>query len=167
MTDTWFIYRDFDVTQMLAVGRALYGTTPDGDIVQISRTFTNDNGRPILALWRSGSIGFSRDWQRKFVSRLFVTMKPEARSMIEASIRTNRDSRATRRIISQGLATFTNASFKNWSFGVNRQPQTRRFRVKGRKLTYLQLSFSSETDWSTATILAAHMRVMFAGDVRD
>jgi hypothetical protein len=167
VTDTWFIYRDFDVTHMFAAGRALYGTTTDGDIVKISRRYTNDNGRPIVTLWRSGSIGFARDWQRKFVSRLFVTMKPEARSMIIATIRTNRDGGATRRVVSQGLATFANANFKSWSFRVNRQPQTRRFRVKARKLTYLQLSFGSDTDWSTATILAAHLRVMFAGDVRN
>ena len=166
-TDTWFIYRDFDVTHLLNVDGRLYGCTESGNIVNISRTQTSDNGLPIKALWRSGSIAFNRDWQRKYVSRLFVTMKPEPRSFITAAIRTNRSGGTITRRIHQGLMTLRKVNFGHWSFGLNRQPQTRRFRVKAKKLTYFQLLFESETNWSTATILAAHVRVMFAGDVRD
>ncbi|MCL2401955.1 MAG: hypothetical protein FWC90_04860 [Oscillospiraceae bacterium] len=165
MTDTWFIYRDFDISHLFTVNGGLYGTTRDGDIVSISRSHTSDNGREISARWISGSIAFNRDWQRKFVSRLFVTMKPEAKSFIRAGIRTNR-SQQIAQTVSQGLITFTDANFRHWSFGTNRQPQTRRLRIRANKLTYLQLVFESRSDWSTATILAASMRAMYSGDAR-
>ncbi|MCL2409438.1 MAG: hypothetical protein FWC96_07470 [Oscillospiraceae bacterium] len=165
MTDTWFIYRDFDISHLFTVDGGLYGTTRDGDIVRISRAHTSDNGRAIHARWVSGSIAFNRDWQRKFVSRLFVTMKPEARSFIRAGIRTNRSQRIMR-TISQGLITFKDANFRHWSFGANRQPQTRRLRIRANKLTYLQLEFESNSDWNTATILAASMRVMYSREAR-
>ena len=166
-TDTWFIYRDFNLTHMFTAGGRLYGATTGGDIVSIARAHTSDNGKPISALWRSGSIAFGRDWQRKYVSRLFVTVKPESKGFITAGIRSNRHSGTMTRVIRQGLATFRNANFRHWSFGTSRQPQTRRFRIKANKLTFFQLMFTSNTDWSTATILAAHVRLMYAGDVRD
>ena len=165
-TDTWFVYRDFDVTCLFRVGGDLYGATAGGDIVSISRTHTSDGGRPINAVWRSGSIALGRDWQKKYISRLFVTMKPEPKSHVTASIRTNRGAESIMKAVSQGLATLGNANFGRWSFSVNRQPQTRRFKAKAKKFAYFQLVFESNADWSAATILAADVKFRYASDVR-
>jgi hypothetical protein len=165
-SDAWYIYRGFDFTHLFTVSGELYGCLPSGDLAHISRRYQNDDGAAIDALWRSGSMSFARDWRKKYSPYLFVTMKPEVRSHLLASIRTNRKSDFERKALVSGLAGFFDASFRHFSFGTNRQPQSKRIRLKAKKFAYYQLLFESCEDWSTATALSASVRLRYASDVR-
>ncbi|MDR0838571.1 MAG: hypothetical protein LBN99_02895 [Oscillospiraceae bacterium] len=165
-TDTWYVYRDFAFKRLFLAGGELYGFTEDDEIAHLSRRYQNDGGRDIHAVWRSGSLSFGRDWRRKYSGRVFVTLKPEPRSHLRVSVRTNRSGGAEERAIASGLVGFSDASFAHWSFGTNRQPQTKRLKIRAKKFAYLQLVFESRADWNTATVLAADVRLRYAGEVR-
>lgn len=165
-TDTWFIYRDFDFTHLFESGGELYGFMSDGELAHISRKYQNDCGRAIKARWRSGSLAFGRDWNRKYLSRAFLTLKPEPRASITATVQSNRNGGGETSYTASGLASFCDASFEHWSFGTNRRPQTKRLKLRARKFAYLQLVLESSNDWSTATVLAADVQLRFGGEVR-
>jgi hypothetical protein len=165
-TDTWYIYRDFNFTQLFVAAGALYGCTASGELAYISRRYQSDNGAPIDAFWRSGSLAFERDWKKKCAAKTFVAMKPEAKAQLFVTVRTNRKSEYARRPISLGLAGFSDTDFKHWSFGTNRQPQIKRLKLKAKKFSYFQLIFESNSSWSTATVLSAAVRLRYTGDIR-
>jgi hypothetical protein len=168
LTDTWYVYEPFDFTLLFERDGEIYGCTPDGDLAHISRQYPSDDGREIEAVWRSGALAFGQDFRRKYASRVFVTMKPEPHSQLEVSVQTDRHGQgaAGSRLLQTMLAGFRNANFRHWSFGTNRQPRTNRLKLRAKKFAYYQLLLRSATDWSTATVLAADVRLRYAGEVR-
>ena len=164
--DAWYIYTGFPAGRFLSVGGELYIGTGSGQVRHVSRRYLNDDGEAIDAYWRSGSLAFDRDWQRKSAAQLFVTVKPEARAQVCVTVETNRKSGHAERTVKYGLSTFSNISFAHWSFGTNRKPQTARLKIKAKRFAYYQLVFKSRADWPTATILAADVKVRYAGDVK-
>ena len=165
-TDTWYIYRDFNFTFLFEFGGELYGFLTSGEPAHISRQYQNDCGENIKARWRSGSLAFSRDWNRKYASRVFLTLKPETRAALSVSLQSNRNGVGELRAVSSGIASFSDCSFEHLSFGTNRRPQTKRLKLRAKKFAYLQLLLDSATDWSTATVLAADIQLHYSGEVR-
>ena len=164
--DAWYIYTGFDPTCLLSLDGTLYGGTPDGRLVHVSRDYQSDDGTAIDALWRSGSMTFGADWARKYLTAVFLTMKPESNACLGVTLKTNEKSDYESKTVSYSLSTFSSVTFKHWSFGVNRQPQTRRVKFRARKFTYLQLILTSNTDWSTASVLAVDFKVHQIGEVK-
>jgi hypothetical protein len=162
--DVWYVYTGFNVTRLIAINGALYGCTSTGDIVHVSRAYANDNGAAIDAFWRSGSMAFDREWQRKYASKIFITMKPEPKASVNVTVRTNVKGDYITKTVSYGLSTFSDANFAHWSFGTSRQPQTARVKIKAKKFVYYQLVFESDNNWSAATILSAEIKVRYNGD---
>ena len=165
-TDTWYVYRDFDFDRIFEVDGELYGFLNSGELAHISRRYQSDGGRAISAIWRSGAMSFGRDWRLKNSGRVFVTLKPEPRSFLRVGVRTNRDGRGLDGVVGSGLVGFSDATFHHWSFGTNRQPQTTTLKLRAKKFAYYQLVLESNTDWSTATVLAADVKFRYAGEVR-
>jgi len=164
--NVWYKYTNFPFTSMISVDEELYGGTADGKIMHISRNYLNDNGNAIDAYWRSGSLAFDRDWQRKNSSKIYITMRPEAGGKITITIKTNRKSDYIEKVVSYNLATFKHTNFAHFSFNTNRQPQVERLKIKAKKFAYYQLIFSSNSTVNTATILTADIKVRYTGDVK-
>lgn len=164
--DAWYEYTEFAFNVLLSYNGALYGGTADGKIKHITRAYHNDDGAAIDCYWRSGSMTFGADFMRKYSSLLFVALKPELFAAVNVTIRTNVKSDFDEKTVAYSLATFKHANFAHWSFGTNRQPQTKKIRLKAKKFAYYQLIFSSNTDWSAATILSADFKMRFMGDIK-
>jgi hypothetical protein len=98
---------------------------------------------------------------------VFVTLKPEPRSHVSVSARTDRRGDYAPVVVSSGLASLADADFRHWSFGTNRRPQTDKLNIRARKFAYLQLVLDSRTDWSTATVVGADVVLRRSGDVRN
>ncbi|SHI11469.1 hypothetical protein SAMN02745823_02543 [Sporobacter termitidis DSM 10068] len=164
--DAWCRYTNFAFTALLAIGGRLYGCTPTGDIVTFSRDYYNDDGAEIDAYWQSGSMAFGRDYLRKYSGMIFVSLKPEPLANVYVTLMTNRKSVFAVKPISYSFPTFARANFAHWGFGTNTKPQTSRLKIKAKKFTYYQLVFETNTDWSTATILGADIKLRYGGDVK-
>lgn len=164
--DAWYIYTNFPAVCMASHKGELFYGTEDGQIRHFSREYRNDDLAPIDAFWRSGSLAFDADWQRKYTSVLWVAMMPESGARVIVSARSNRKSDYPDKVVAYGLAGFDRVDFNHWSFSTNRQAQVRRVRLKVKKYTYYHLVFESLSASSTATIVGTDIQVRYSGNVK-
>ena len=164
--DTWYYYNNLPVTAAAAVEGALYFGTPDGKLMEFSRSYRNDNLEDIDAYWESGSMDFDMDWRRKYSSTVWTAMKPESQAIVTLTAQSNVKSDYPDKIVSAGLATFLNMNFAHWSFGTNRKPQLIRSKLKVKKATYYKLILYSLSASATATILSVDIQVRYTGNVK-
>ncbi|MGM9608246.1 MAG: hypothetical protein ACI3XJ_12150 [Oscillospiraceae bacterium] len=164
--DTWYCYDHFPARRMVCADGELYFGTENGTLMHVSRQYRNDDLEPIDAWWESGSLDFERDWRRKYSTDIWVSIKPESQGRVTVTAQSNRRSEYVKKEVAAGLSTFTNADFAHWSFRTNRKPQVQRVRLKVRKFTFYKLILSSCSASATATVLAADIRVRYAGKVR-
>ena len=164
--DTWYYYDHFPVTCMVGVDGGIYFGTPDGRLMHLGREHRNDDLEPIDAYWESGSLNFERDWKRKYSANLWVSIKPESQARVTVTAQSNRKSDYVKKDVAAGLSTFANVSFSHWSFLTNRKPQVQKVKLKVKKFVFYKLIFSSCSTSATATVLAADLRVRYAGNVR-
>lgn len=165
-TDTWYYYTNLPVTAVVGVNGTLYFGTPDGKIMEFSRSYRNDNLEDIDAYWESGSMSFDKDWRRKYSAIIWVSIKPESLGLVYVTAESNIKSNYPDKIIAAGLITFLNANFAHWSFGTNRKPQLIRAKLKVKKATYYKLIFYSKSASATATILSTDIQVRYTGNVK-
>lgn len=161
--DAWYYYEDFDAVCMANFkGELLYGTS-NGRLEHFSYTYRTNNGAAIDAYWESGSMSFGQDFQRKYSAMLWVGVKPESSAEVTVTVQTDRSSSYTEKLVTSSLANFAKANFARWSFATNRKPQMSRLKIKAKKFVFYKLIFRTSAGDSTATILAADIRVRFTG----
>lgn len=161
--DAWYYYTDFDAACLLSFHGELYIGTSDGRFLKVSYAYLSDDGNDIDAYWESGSMSFGQDYMRKYAASLWVGIKPESNSEVYVTVQTDRKSVYTEKIAASTLATFSHANFANWSFKVNRKPHMAKLKIKAKKFVFYKLIFKSKSASSTATVLAADIRVRFTG----
>ena len=61
------------------------------------------------------------------------------------------------------MMTFGSADFRRWSFNTNRKPHTTRLKIKAKKFTYYKLILEYSGTNTTATVVAADMRIRYTG----
>lgn len=164
--DAWYIYTNFPAVCMVSHKGELFYGTESGQIRHFSREYRNDDLSAISAFWRSGSLAFNADWQRKYSSVIWVAMMPESGARVVVTARSNRKSDYPDKVVAYGLAGFDRVDFNHWSFSTNRQAQVRRVRLKVKKATYYQLVFESNSASSTATIVGTDIQVRYSGNVK-
>lgn len=161
--DTWYYYDHFPARCMVSVEGGIYFGTADGRVMHLGREHRNDALEPIDAYWESGSLDFERDWRRKYSAELWLTIQPESQARVTVTAQSNRRSDYPRREAAAGLTTFLHADFSHWSFRTNRKPQVQRLRMKVRRFVFYKLVFASCSASATATVLAADVKVRYAG----
>lgn len=164
--DAWYYYTDVPMECLVKVGGVLYFGTPDGRIMEFSRSYRNSDGREIDAYWESGSMDFDREWMRKYSSLIWVSLKPEAQAAVYLTAQTDRKSDYTTKIAAPGLATFFHASFEHWSFQTNRKPKIVRAKIKVKKAVFYKLILSSCSKSATATVLSVDIQVRYTGNAK-
>ena len=164
--DTWYYYNNLPVSAVVAIDGVLYFGTPDGEIMEFSRAYRNDNLEDIDAYWESGSMDFDLDWRRKYSSTVWTAMKPESQALIMLTTESNVKSNYQSKVVASGLSTLLNVNFKHWSFGTNRKPQLIRSRIKVKKATYYKLILYSKSSSATATVLSVDIQVRYTGNVK-
>lgn len=165
-SDTWFVYSAFPATAFVMVGNEMYIGTDGGKFCHVSRDYKSDDGAAIDCYWRSGSIDFSREWQRKFSTTLWISIKPESNARVTVTAQSDRKSGYLETVVASSLATFTAANFAHWSFSTNRRAQVIRVRLKVKKFALYQLIFQDASNDATCTILSTDFRVAYTGNVK-
>lgn len=164
--DTWYYYDAFDVACMVNFhGDIVFGTS-DGYLKRMSYEYLSDDGEEIDAYWESGSMSFGADYMRKYAAALWVGIKPESNSEVYVTVQTDRKSSYTEKVVDSTLATFDPTNFANYSFEVNRKPHMTKLKIKAKKFVFYKLIFKSNSASTTATVLAADIRVRMTGDVK-
>jgi len=164
--DTWYYFNNLPVACMERHGDEIYFGTSDGCIMHFSHAYRSDEGGEIDAYWESGAMDFDTGWRLKYLSDVWVGIEPEMHGRVTASIRTDMKSGYQEKVIASGLASFASVNFAHFSFNTNREPKTRRMKVKAKKFTFATLIFSSKSAASTATVLEADMKIRYTGNVK-
>ena len=161
--DAWYYYDNFDVTCMVNFRGNLYAGDSQGRFNLVSRANRTDNGEEITGYWESGAEPFDREFMRKYSSMLWLTLKPELRSKVQVTVETDRKSDHAKKTAASSLFTFSDADFRQWSFNTNRKPHITRLKIKAKKFAYYKLILSFSGENTTATVVAADMRIRYTG----
>jgi hypothetical protein len=161
--DAWYYYTDFDAVALMNFRNDLYFGTSDGRVLHLSDNYRTDCGEAISAYWESGAMDFKADYMRKYTSMIWVSVKPESNSYVEVTVRTDRKSDFAEKVISRSLNGFGSLNFAAFSFGTSARPQIKRLRIKAKKYSYYKLIFQTAEPDTTATVLAADIRVRQTG----
>jgi hypothetical protein len=164
--DAWYLYDNIPATCFLSFGGALYFGSGDGQVMRISRSCRNDNGKEIDALWESGDMDFGADFRLKYSGGIWLAIKPESQARVTVTARSNRLGDCAEKVVASALAGFTHVDFKHWSFAINRQAQTDHIRLKVKKFTFYRLILRSVSASATATVLGADVKLRYAGNVK-
>lgn len=164
--DAWYYYTGINASCFVSFNNSLYFGTDDGCVKHMDYGYRNDDGKAIEAYWESGSMSFGADYMRKYAATMWISIKPEANSEVYVTVQTDRKSNYTEKAVASSLASFNPASFKSWSFAVNRKPQMERLKIKAKKFVFYKLIFKTDAADVTATILTADIRVRMTGDAK-
>lgn len=165
-SDAWYSYDNFHVSCMVNFHGTLYYGTPDGRFASFIYGNRTDFGEAIKSYWESGSLDFDRDYMRKYSAMLWVGIKPESHGEVWVTVQTDRKSEYTNKVVTSSLASLFDADFNKWSFNTNRKPHMTRLKIKAKKFVFYKLIFNTDSVNTTATILAADLRVRHTGYAR-
>jgi hypothetical protein len=90
-------------------------------------------------------------------------VKPESNSHVEITIKTDRKSEFPMKVIAKAISGFGSLNFSAFSFITSSRPYITRLRIKAKKYAYYKLIFQSTEPDTTATVLAADIRVRQTG----
>lgn len=168
-SDAWYTYTSPDnlkVCSMCNIHDDLIFGFEDGTIRILSSNYFNDDGAAIDSYWESGSIDYGKPYQRKFMSNMWVGIKPQASSKVTVTIVTDKKSTYTERIIDNSLLDFWNINFADFSFLINRKPQIKKLKIKAKKFAFMKFILKSDDLDSTATVLMIDPKVRETGFVK-
>lgn len=120
----------------------------------------------IAALWESGHMSFGADYRKKYSSKIYVSLLPEARSNMVVTASTDRRESYMEKSIGVNIFSFGNLDFSRFSFNMNATPKIQRVRLKVKKFVYYKLIFKVE-EWNCrATVLGFDQQVRFSSMVK-
>ena len=161
--NAWYYYSGISINSLCNIyDDVLFGNNK-GHICLLDEIYTSDDGEPIDSYWESGSISFGKDYMRKMMSELWVTIKPEAHSFVIVTVQTNKKSEYTEKTITGKLASFAHMNFADFSFLVNRRPQIKKLKIKAKKFAFMKIIFRTQDLYSSATVLSANPKVRETG----
>jgi len=111
------------------------------------------NGEDIDAYWESGSMDFGYFNNKKWIDRIWLTLKSEANSSVTVDLESDITSSYPDKTLSHGVATFTNVNFANFSFNTNSKPASKLARIKAKKFTFLKLILKNDSSTDTCTVM--------------
>lgn len=124
------------------------------------------NRQTIKALWESGYMSFGTDYRRKYSSRIYISMLPEAASGMTVTASTDRRESYMEKTIGSNLFSFSRMDFKHFSFNMNNTPKIRRVQLKVKKFVYYKLIFKVEEFGTQATVLGYDQQVRYSSMVK-
>lgn len=166
--DVWYILDlPHEPTCFVTVdGQLCFGTT-DGQIMKFDESLTTYDGEVIDAVWEMGMYNFGIEWIRKFVQRIFISLKPETRSKIVATYETDRSGESDELIAEYNLLDWDDIDFNDFSFKVNTNPQPFRFKIRAKKIAYFMVRLKNNFERYRATILSITFLLRAGGEVKQ
>ena len=164
--DAWYYYTGLNIHSMCNTDTLLLFGTEDGRICSLSEEYLNDDGTVIDCVWESGSLDFGKNYLRKFMSEIWVSMKPQAHSKVTVTVQTDKKSEFTEKTIESRLATFEHMDFEDFSFLTNRKPQVKKLKIKAKKFAFLKIIFRTKDLYTSAIILSADPKIRETGYVK-
>ena len=167
--DAWYTYTapaDRTVVSMCNIHNDLLCGMDDGSIRILSEGEPNDDGEVISCYWESGSMDFGKAFQRKFISELWIGIKPGANNHVTVTIMTDKKTEYAERVVENFLLDFSNIDFAHFSFLRDRKPIVKKLKLKAKKFAYLKIVLKSNSLYRGATVLMGDPKIRETGYVK-
>lgn len=165
--DVWYKFLLNDTaTCLYIVDDELYFGTDNGEIMKFSSTSRSDNGTAVGARWEMNFYNFEVDYLRKFLTEMWISLKPEDKSSVNITYETDRVGTSDTYTATYNLATFEAADFEDWSFLVNYNPQPFNFKIKAKKFVYFKLILANTALDEKLTVLSISLPVRMGSKVK-
>lgn len=165
--DVWYIHKLKDTpTCFINVDSALYFGTDKGQIMKFDENLLSFNGEIIDAVWEMGFYDFGVEWIQKFVQRLFISLKPENRSLVNITYKVDSGEESDTYSAIYKILDWDNVDFDDYTFNMSRDPQPFKFKIRAKKFDYLKLKLRSNTEGYTATVLSVTLPSRTGGEVK-
>lgn len=164
LNNTWYKRNNVSATCFLDISGELYFGT-NGTIEKFDLGQRTDNGVLIETLWEIGFYDFGVEYLKKYMSKLWVSLKPEAKSSVDINAITNNEGMSVTQTISYNLATFLHCDFNHFSFKTSYNPQPFRIGLKEKGFAFLKIRLSSDSLTDVATILSINILIRLGGKV--
>lgn len=166
----WCIYRSplfRNVRYAMRCGGAMTFTTEDNIYYFDPDAVTDapaegEERTAIRAVWESGYMDFGADYRRKYSSKIYVSMLPQASSRMTVTAATDRRSSYMEKVLESNLFGWGNVDFSRFSFDRNATPKIRRVQLKVKKFVYYKLIFKVEEYGARATVLGYDQQIRFS-----
>lgn len=142
-----------------------FGTTA-GQIMKFDEDLTTYNGNIIDAVWYMGFYNFGVDWLRKFITRMFVSLKPEVRAKAIVTYETDRTNESDELTAEYTLLDFNDVDFNDFTFNISRNPQPFKFKIRAKKADYFKIKIQNSFKEHGATVLTITLPVRTGGEVK-
>ena len=162
-SDAWYKYSGLNIKVFCRNHQRLLLGDESGNLLELSYRYNNDDGRPIIAYFESGSMAFLKEQRRKLAGEVWIGIKPESRGEIYIDCETDRGGSGGEKKIVSSLASLSSADFNHWSFCTNRRPKIHKVKLKAKKFVYYKLIIRSRSAHSSGTVLASGLRIRFTG----
>lgn len=165
--NAWYILDLPDTpTCFTEVEKELYFGTTSGQIMQFKQGLQTYNGQTINAQWEMGFFNFGVEWLRKFLRRMFVTIKPMTTTHIDITYETDKSNQSDVYTAKYSLSNFSDWNFADFSFATNYSPQPFKFKIRAKKIDYFKLKIAN-TDTDSATVLSITIPAMIGGEIKN
>lgn len=152
--DCWYRYEGLTPRCFGLMDGEVYFGTEAGELKRLSRDYRNDDGAPIHAFWRSGSMSMDKAHRRKWGKYLWVGLKPETGAAVTAATRTDVRTACPAAVARAPLMSYASVNFNHWSYATNRQPRVRRLKPWAGPGSFEQVILESRSANETATVLS-------------
>ena len=158
--DGWYCYENFPARCMVSAGGELYFGTADGNLMHVGRQYRSDAGGEIDAYWESGSMDLGAARERKYLRRVWLSVKPERESRADVQVLCDRGAHLPAKRAGCSYAVLDGVNFAQWSFHTSHRPRTVGLKLRGRGFRYCKLIITGRSAASTATVLGAELEVV-------
>lgn len=153
-------------TCFMTVEKQLYFGTDTGQIMKFDESLKTYDGQIIDAVWYMGFYNFGVDWLRKFIQRMFISLKPETRSKVVITYETDRSNESEPMTAEYSLLDFNDIDFNDFYFNISRNPQPFKFKIRAKKIDYFKIKLQSNFEKYEATVLTITLPVRTGGEVK-
>lgn len=173
--DAWSVYKSEltkNVTHAFtAFDKVMF--SKGGEIFCFDESYTQDEnieaGEPLVpyeSKYESGYMDFGSDYLRKYSSMIWVSVKPEALSQMDITVKTDQKSEYITKTVGTNLFDFSNIDFSNFSFLTNNAPKMQRVKLKVKKFVYYKMIFNVKKPGARATVLGYDQQVRYSSQVK-
>ena len=164
LNNTWYKRNNVTATCFIVIDGVMYFGT-NGTIEKFDKELRTDNGILVETVWEMGFYDFEAEYLKKYMSKVWIALRPEAKSRVDIKFVTNNEGTSLPQTISYNLATFKHLDFNHFSFKTSYNPQPFRLSMKAKGFAYLKLILGSDSLADVATILSINILTRLGGKV--
>lgn len=164
--DMWYRFETHDnITCFVIVNDDLYFGTDAGQIMKFSPSYRDDNSHVITCVWEMNFYDFKEEWIQKYLTEMWITLKPEDKSSVDVTYQTDRSGDSDTYTARYNLTAFGNVDFADFTFLVNYNPQPFHFKIRADKFAYFKLFLTNAMGDEKLTVLSINLPVKYGSKV--